>query len=150
MRIECTHYGWSDAQGTCAHAYLLPDVLRAVQEVSSGIPLRILDLGCGNGYVAGRLAELGHRVIGIDASPDGIAIARSAHPAVEFRACSLYDEELASFVGEVDCIVALEVSEHLFFPKKLFVQSGRFLRGGVPCRLDPLSWISEEPGHFAG
>lgn len=130
MRIECTHYGWSDAQGTCAHAYLLPDVLRAVQRVSSSIPLRILDLGCGNGYVAGRLAELGHCVIGIDASPDGIAIARSAHPAVEFRVCSLYDEELASFVGEVDCIVALEVSEHLFFPKKLFVQSWQILKRG--------------------
>lgn len=130
MRVECTNYGWSDAQATCAHGYLVPSVLRLVHGVGGGISLRILDLGCGNGHVTSRLAELGHKVIGIDASPDGIAIARSAHPGVEFSVCSLYDGALAGFAGEVDCIVALEVVEHLFYPKELFVQSWQILSTG--------------------
>jgi len=37
---------------------------------------RVCDLGCGNGFMAGRLAELGYDVTGIDASESGIAIAR--------------------------------------------------------------------------
>lgn len=32
----------------------------------------ILDLGCGNGFVARNLIELGYNVYGVDASLDGI------------------------------------------------------------------------------
>jgi 2-polyprenyl-6-hydroxyphenyl methylase/3-demethylubiquinone-9 3-methyltransferase len=37
----------------------------------------VCDLGCGNGYLAGRLAELGYKVTGVDASESGIAIAQA-------------------------------------------------------------------------
>jgi 2-polyprenyl-3-methyl-5-hydroxy-6-metoxy-1,4-benzoquinol methylase len=36
----------------------------------------ICDLGCGNGYLAGRLAAAGYSVTGVDASPTGVQIAR--------------------------------------------------------------------------
>lgn len=39
-------------------------------------PTRILDLGCGPGLYAHRLARLGHRCVGIDFSPASIAYAR--------------------------------------------------------------------------
>ena len=39
-------------------------------------PARILDLGCGPGLYAGRLARLGHECAGIDFSPASIAYAR--------------------------------------------------------------------------
>ncbi|MBM3190538.1 MAG: class I SAM-dependent methyltransferase [Chloroflexi bacterium] len=39
-------------------------------------PSRILDLGCGPGLYASRLAALGHRCVGIDYSPASIAHAR--------------------------------------------------------------------------
>jgi 2-polyprenyl-6-hydroxyphenyl methylase/3-demethylubiquinone-9 3-methyltransferase len=41
-------------------------------------------MGCGNGYVASLLARLGYRVIGVDVSEDGIALARQAYPEVLF------------------------------------------------------------------
>lgn len=41
-----------------------------------GPELRILDVGCGAGYVALELARNGHRVTGIDISEENIAIAR--------------------------------------------------------------------------
>lgn len=40
-------------------------------------PERILDLGCGPGFYAERLARLGHRCVGIDFSPASVAYATS-------------------------------------------------------------------------
>lgn len=40
----------------------------------------VLDAGCGPGRVAGRLHELGHRVVGVDVDPGLIAAAKVDHP----------------------------------------------------------------------
>ena len=50
--------------------------------VLSGIPTRILDLGCGPGLYASRLAALGHTCTGIDFAPASIAY---AHEQAEQR-----------------------------------------------------------------
>ena len=42
-------------------------------KVLSGRPTKILDLGCGPGLYASRLAKMGHECIGIDYSPASIA-----------------------------------------------------------------------------
>lgn len=41
---------------------------------------RILDAGCGPGRVGGRLARLGHTVVGVDIDPALIAVAEAEHP----------------------------------------------------------------------
>ena len=46
------------------------------REVLCGNPTRILDLGCGPGMYASRLARHGHRCVGIDFSPASIDYAR--------------------------------------------------------------------------
>lgn len=131
MRVEHGHFGWTQPGPTCAHGYLLPTILRLITNLSRGRLLTVVDLGCGNGYVTARLAKLGHKVIGIDVSSDGIEIARQAYPNIDFRVASVYDENLlAEFTGVVDCVVALEVIEHLFYPRKLLEQSYRLLRPG--------------------
>jgi ubiquinone/menaquinone biosynthesis C-methylase UbiE len=43
-----------------------------------------LDIGCGEGRLTRDLASLGHRVIGIDASPTMLAAAREADPEGEY------------------------------------------------------------------
>ena len=55
-----------DRQVAWVHAALL-----------GGAPTRILDLGCGPGLYAERLASLGHRCLGVDVSPASIAFARA-------------------------------------------------------------------------
>ncbi len=40
----------------------------------------ILDAGCGTGRVGGRLAELGHRVVGVDLDPVLVEAAKQDHP----------------------------------------------------------------------
>jgi ubiquinone/menaquinone biosynthesis C-methylase UbiE len=53
------------------HAWL--DLLR---EVAGPPPLKVLDVGCGTGFLAMRMAELGHTAVGVDLSEDMLAEAR--------------------------------------------------------------------------
>jgi trans-aconitate methyltransferase len=45
---------------------------------------RILDLGCGTGDLANQMQQLGAVVVGIDASPDMVAKAKSKFPRLDF------------------------------------------------------------------
>ena len=52
-----------------------PGLFRLLGRLPSGT--RVLDIGCGNGYIARRLARGGARVVGVDASRELIAYARA-------------------------------------------------------------------------
>lgn len=131
MTADQTEFGWVSPDPTCAHDYLLPGVLRTIDKLYGDRRVRILDLGCGNGFVASRLAKLGHDVTGIDAATDGIKIARSTYPGVNFQRGSIYEKEWPGVTDDsFDCVISLEVVEHLLYPKVLFEKSYRLLRSG--------------------
>ena len=69
---------------------------------------RILDAGCGPGRVGGRLATLGHQVVGVDIDPALIAAANTDHPAGTWLARDLADLDLAAdgIVEPFDVIVS--------------------------------------------
>ena len=56
---------------------------------------RILDAGCGPGRVGGRLAELGHQVVGVDLDPALVAAAEHDHPGPTWAVADLADLDLA-------------------------------------------------------
>ena len=128
MAVEHPGYRHDNSNASCAHEYLLPRLRQCIADISQGRSLKFLDLGCGNGYVASRIAELGHSVTGVDVSTDGIETARASFPGISYHLGSVYDDDLISKIGgPVDCVVSLEVVEHLFFPKRLFEQSYKIL-----------------------
>jgi SAM-dependent methyltransferase len=47
--------------------------------------MRVLDVPCGYGRIAGRLAALGCNVVGVDASERFLEVARQRAPAVDYR-----------------------------------------------------------------
>jgi len=112
-------YGWRSAEASAHHACIWPAIKTLVVVPTGGTT--ILDVGCGNGYIASQLAAMGYNVIAIDVSEDGIAIARKAHPNVRFEVHSAYDD-LRDIVVDVDLVISSEVIEHLYRPK-LFLEN---------------------------
>lgn len=118
-------YGWKNNEASDCHSYTFP-------KISALLPsgrLNILDMGCGNGFVCGQLALLGHKVSGIDLSEDGIEIAKSTYPNIKFAARSVY-EDLSDFGSSFDLIVSSEVIEHLYYPQKFLKNAWSLLRPG--------------------
>lgn len=91
------------------------DIVSSLENVTS-----VCDLGCGNGYMAGRLAELGYTVTGVDASESGIAIARANFLQSTFVHATI-DSSLRDRTGleSFDLVVSSDVIEHLYRPADL-------------------------------
>lgn len=128
MAPEAGTYGHDQAGALRHHAYVVP-AIQALLPPGKG--LSILDAGCGNGYVAACLAQMGHDLIGVDAAPDGIALARREFPHIPFERASLY-EPLEKWMpdGGWDVIVSCEVIEHLYSPQGFLDNMGRHLKPG--------------------
>ena len=125
-------YGWSDAEASCAHAYIRPRVLEILKRLGAR---KVLDLGCGNGALSRVLMESGFDVTGCDADEEGIEIAREAagDEAGRFQRVSVYDDPAALGARGFDAVLSVEVVEHLFAPRAL----PRFARA-----------VLEPGGHF--
>ncbi|HEX4127569.1 MAG TPA: class I SAM-dependent methyltransferase [Acidimicrobiales bacterium] len=97
------------------------DVLcRAVGQISSHLerPLQVLDLGSAQGYIAFRLAQLGHHVTGIDAVPENVALARmigEEHPGfdVEFIEGDIVDCRDLVDLRDFDLVIGFSVLHHV-------------------------------------
>ncbi|PYC64779.1 SAM-dependent methyltransferase [Streptomyces tateyamensis] len=66
-------------------------MLAAFAELVAG---PVLDAGCGPGKVTAYLAERGLDAVGVDLSPEMVAVARAAYPGVRFRQGSMAALEL--------------------------------------------------------
>jgi len=122
---ESSVYGWDSLEPMEDHFYNLA----AINELLPEGRLNILDVGCGNGYIASRLAAMGHKVTALDASEDGILLARKAYPDVRFEVHSAYDD-LRPLVGQVDLVVSSEVIEHLYSPRQFLQNIHQVLKPG--------------------
>ena len=96
--------------------YLLPVVMRLAGEIRPG--MRVLDVGCGNGHMAGHFVERGCRVVGLDLGEAGIRIAREMYPQARFEVLAA-DERVLENLGEApfDLVISTEVVEHLYDPR---------------------------------
>lgn len=111
-------YRYSDNELNHSHSFLLPSVLKELDDLSHQIhDLRIFDLGCGNGSVACEIANRGWRVIGVDPSVEGIAVAKLNSANVNLFQGSAYDN-LPNQYGLFPVVISLEVVEHLYSPRK--------------------------------
>jgi 2-polyprenyl-3-methyl-5-hydroxy-6-metoxy-1,4-benzoquinol methylase len=89
----------------------------------------ICDLGCGNGYLANQLSELGYNVTGVDASTSGIELARETQGKTRFVQSTI-DKEVKHRTGLaiVDLVVSSDVVEHLYRPADLLEAAESLLK----------------------
>ncbi len=80
-----------------------------VREILDTLPVGVaLDAACGTGRHTAYLVSLGHEVIGVDTSPEMLALARAKVPSGTFYETDLHDVPLADdSVDLVVCAVAL-------------------------------------------
>ena len=107
------------------HRHILP----AIKGLLPSGRLRILDVGCGNGYVDNALASLGHEVVGIDFDPKALDIHRRVYPSLQVFQHGAEDR-FSTFMAGADVVVASEVVEHLYSPKKFLQNVYETLRPG--------------------
>jgi SAM-dependent methyltransferase len=74
------------------------------------IGTRLLDVGCGTGYMLSRL-DRGIRAVGLDFSPHALELAAERAPGVELVRGSAYHLPFAD--ASFDALLALDVIEHL-------------------------------------
>lgn len=87
-RLVALGYGWSyDAivHGFTPYQRLLDDVVHVVERATADgrepTAVKILDVSCGTGTVAARLARGGYRVLGVDSIAHLVEVARRRHGA---------------------------------------------------------------------
>ncbi|MDX6591826.1 MAG: hypothetical protein QOJ13_1022 [Gaiellales bacterium] len=98
-----------------------------VREILDGLPVGVaLDAACGTGRHAAYLARLGHTVIGVDTSPEMLAVARQNLPDGRFREAEIADMPLAA--DSVDLVVCGLALTHVPDITPVFAEFVRVLR----------------------
>jgi len=87
--------------------------------------MRILDIGCGSGSVSHELVKRGHEVYGLDIMKE--AIVRAKQRGIRAEIHDLNNLPLPYQDGFFDCVLALDILEHLFDPLSLLQEMKRIL-----------------------
>jgi SAM-dependent methyltransferase len=100
-----------------------------VKEIVDAIPAGVaVDAACGTGRFSAMLAARGHRVIGVDSSPEMLARARANVPGGDFRSGDLGALPVADASADlVTCGLALS---HVADLRPAFTEFARVLRPG--------------------
>ena len=112
---EYRDFGWKEGT-TYAHGYLYDDLKSLLNDKNKG---KILDIGCGNGFIANSLISEGFDVYGVDASESGIKVAKKQNKD-RFFIQDFSSESLPKKLQSInfDTIISTEVIEHLYDPRK--------------------------------
>jgi 2-polyprenyl-3-methyl-5-hydroxy-6-metoxy-1,4-benzoquinol methylase len=107
-------YGYDEFSPTDAHSHLLPSLISLLTENNK----KILDVGCGNGWIADALIRKGYYVYGTDASEEGVFLANKKNSG-HFFVQDLNTDELPKEIQNIkfDTIISTEVVEHLYDPR---------------------------------
>ena len=116
MDYPTTPLAYTAARQPWAYSYLHGPVAAVCPALTVG--MRVLDIGCGCGYWSNEFAQKGCKVVGIDPSTSGIAVAKKCYPTIRFEQLTV-SEDICEQLGEVpfDLVVSLEVVEHLYSPR---------------------------------
>ncbi len=95
-----------------------------------GLPVSVLDLGCGAGFLSNALAKQGHRVTGIDQAENALHVAR-AHDGTGTVQYLLGDARALSFTPEsFEVVCAMDVLEHVLPWQGVVAEASRVLKPG--------------------
>ena len=101
--------GLSIRSNQAFYVHRLGELVSLLNSYLASDNLRVLDAGCGKGWLTNELSRLGHRVVGIDSSKTAIDICR------KHRAGSFFQAQLAEFwdIRGFDVAISMDVLFHV-------------------------------------
>ncbi len=99
----------------------------------------VLDLGCGSGYGAARIANIAKQVEGVDISDEAIMFARTRYQADNLKYTKIFADNPLPFDDAVfDVALSFQVIEHVENDQAYLQEARRVLRpGGVIIVITP-------------
>ena len=135
-----------------------------IDNVTKILPCKLLDAGCGKGYIGESVSKYCNSYYGLDLSFSAIKLAQKRLPHGSFLTGSL--KNLPYKTNYFDCVICSEVIEHIPEYKKAIKEISRVTKKGkyilitLPNRLNPdmkwrLFWkgkytsqIYDNPAHY--
>lgn len=122
-----------------------PWVATKLEQLGRG-PHRVLDIGCGGGFLANFLSKAGHRVTGLDESKEALAVARSRDETKQVDYLTGDALQLPFGNESFDVVCAMDFLEHIESPELAVREASRVLRpGGLflfhTFNRNPLAWL---------
>jgi SAM-dependent methyltransferase len=117
------------------HRLLVGNFVRAARGlVRRAAPRTVLDVGCASGELGGLLLGAGflHQggsYVGVDVSPEQVALARTRHPERTFVEAAA--DRLPFPDGAFDLVIACEILEHVRRPAEVLAELRRVCTGWV-------------------
>jgi 2-polyprenyl-3-methyl-5-hydroxy-6-metoxy-1,4-benzoquinol methylase len=93
------------------HEYYVKRVVQIIVECGAKT---VLEVGCGDGWASGQMADAGLDVVGIDWNKNAIGYASIRVPKARFFVADVRQKEFADrFPNQFDAIAVIEVIEHI-------------------------------------
>jgi 2-polyprenyl-6-hydroxyphenyl methylase/3-demethylubiquinone-9 3-methyltransferase len=130
------------AESKARNPWIISELTR---RFSSG-RIRILDVGCGAGFLANELAGHGYDVTGIDCSRPTLDVARrhDSTGTVNYLCGDAYRMEFGD--GAFDVVCAMDFLEHVEYPERIVRETSRILKKGglffyYTFNRNPIAWL---------
>lgn len=136
---------------------LIVDIVRQYQEATGEKAVRVIDIGCAQGYYCFKLAELGCSVCGIDFNESNIDLCRALNEesgsGVDFQCVSLSDSYV-EMMAEFDIVILLNVVHHITYEKgflhakniiELLSHKTKILLSELALKEEPVYWSASLP-----
>ena len=143
--------GYADHFWTLARSHMVLDEIRAIERAAGRKLSRILEIGCGRGFVVEFMRRHGCACYGVELSK--ISDPRSEAAAYLYSGLDCVDlpEE---FRDSVEAILLLDVIEHIEDPAdflsniRVAYRNAKWVIVNVPARMEIWSNFDEHYGHF--
>lgn len=111
-------------------AHRAPWIIDTIERRHGRDEVRVLDIGCGGGFLANTLAARGFHVAGLDASESSLAVAAARDETRSVR-YEVGDARSLPFRDETfDVACAMDFLEHVDEPERVIAEAARVLRPG--------------------
>ncbi|HET9443278.1 MAG TPA: methyltransferase domain-containing protein, partial [Acidimicrobiales bacterium] len=141
--------GW-EQRARAYHRFLAPITARVINALFEAAGLRaghrVLDVGTGPGDAAAAAAVRGATAVGVDVAEAMLALARAAHPGVEFHRAGA--EDLPFEPASFDVVVGNFVILHVGRPEAAAAEVARVLAPGGRVALS--TWDTPGQAAFPG